>query len=110
MHTNQDLVERIETLVRELVEAHVKETRAAGLAAVTRGLGAPAARIKQPRKGTRTRSSNGRRSPEEVSALAESLYELVCSRPGEPMVLFATEFQKTARELRPDGRSRRREP
>ena len=99
MHTNQDLVERIETLVRELVEAHMKETQAAVLAAVTRGWGAPAARIKPPRKGTKTRSFKGRRSPEEVWALAESLYELVCSRPGEPMVTFATELQKTAREL-----------
>ena len=59
----------------------------------------PETRAKRPSRATKTRTSNGRRSPEEVSALAERLYELVCSRPGEPMVTFATELQKTAREL-----------
>jgi len=99
MNTNQDLGERIEKLVRELVEAHMKQTQAAVLAAVTRGFAAPAVRVKPPRKQTTPRSSNERRSPEEISALAEHLYELVCATPGEPMVSFATELGKNAREL-----------
>ena len=54
---------------------------------------------KPPRKGSKTRSFNGRRPAEELSALSERLYELVCSRPGEPMVSFATELGTTTREL-----------
>ena len=100
MTTNEALGERIQKLVGELVEAHMKETQAAVVAAVMRGFGAPATRVKPASsKGTKTRSFNGRRAPEEVSALAERLYELVCARPGEPMVSFATELGKTAREL-----------
>ena len=99
MNTNQVLGERIEKLIRELVEAHMKETQAAVLAAVMRGFGTPASRLKAPKEATKTRSFKGRRAPEEVSALAERLYELVCASPGEPMVTFATELGKTAREL-----------
>ena len=100
MNTNKDLGERIEKLVRELVEAHMKDTQATVLAAVTRGFGTPAASVRQPRASrTKTRSFNGRRSPEEVSAFAERLYELVCAKPGESMVTFSTEIGATAREL-----------
>lgn len=99
MNTNQDLGERIEKLVRELVEAHMKETQAVVLAAVTRGFAGSATQVKPSRKGRKARSFNGRRSPEEISALAERLYELVCARPGESMVSFATDLGKTSDEL-----------
>ena len=100
MSTNKDLGERIEKLVRELVEAHMKDTQAAVLAAVTRGFGTATTAVKQPRTTkAKARSFNGRRSPEEVSALAESLYELVRVKPGESMVTFAAELGARARDL-----------
>ena len=100
MNTNNVLGERVEKLVHELVEAHMKETQAAVLAAVTRGFDAPAASPKKPRTSTpKTRMSKERRSPEEISALAEELYELVRASAGGSMVTFATKLGKTAREL-----------
>ena len=98
MNTNKSLGERIENLVGELVEAHMNEMRTTVLAAVTRGFGAPETPVKQARAAKKKRSFN-RRSPEEVSVLAERLYELVCTKPGEPMVTFATELGASAREL-----------
>ena len=105
MSTNKDLGERIEKLVRELVEAHMKDTQAAVLAAVTRGFGTATTAVKQPRTTkAKARSFKGRRSPEEISALAQRLYELVRAKPGESMVTFATELGATARDLqRPMG-------
>ena len=100
MNTNKDLGERIEKLVRELVEAHMDETRATVLAAVTRSLGKSTASVRAvTATKERTRSYKGRRTPEEVSALAERLYESVCAKPGEAMLLFATELDASAGEL-----------
>jgi hypothetical protein len=101
MNDTRDIGEKIEGLVRELVEAHIEETRAAVVAAVTRAMGSSveskSSTTSSPKRAPR--KAGRRRPPQEVTALAESLYEQVCAKPGEPMVTFATELGATAREL-----------
>jgi hypothetical protein len=101
MNSNRDLGEKIEKLVRELVDAHIEEARAAVVAAVTRAMGTSTSPVsaKTSSKKQTPRKAGRRRPPEEVAALAESLYEQVCAKPGEPMVAFATDLGATVREL-----------
>lgn len=101
MNSNRNLGEKIEKLVRELVEAHMEETRAAAVAAVTRAMGSSTkpASLKGSSKKQAPRKAGRRRPPGEVAALAESLYDQVCAKPGQPMVAFAAELGATARQL-----------
>lgn len=101
MNSNRELGEKIEKLVRELVDAHIEETRAAVVAAVTRAMGTsakPMSARASSKKQTRRRAGQ-RRRPEKLAELAESLYEQVCAKPGEGMVAFASELDATPREL-----------
>jgi len=100
MKTNKDLGERIEKLVHDLVETHMQETRAAVLAAVARGFETPQLAATQPRAAkSKSRPFNGRRSGGQIAALAERLFELVCAKPGDSMVTFATELGVTSQQL-----------
>lgn len=101
MNSSRDLGEKIEKLVRELVHAHIEETRAAVLAAVTRAVGASAKAepVRAASKKQAPRKTGRRRAPHEVGALAETLYKQVCAKPGESMLVFAAELGATAREL-----------
>jgi hypothetical protein len=40
------------------------------------------------------------RAPEEVAALGERFYEAVCAKPGERMMVLASDVVASARELR----------
>lgn len=105
MNNNRELQDKVERLVRELVDAHIEETRAAVAAAVARALGASAMAMpanavkKKQQQQPQPRNAGRRRPPEEVAALAERLYAQVCAKPGEPMLAFATELGATPREL-----------
>ena len=100
-HSSHALSEQIEQLVRE----HIEATRRAAAAAVERAF-SPASASATVRARTRTdvtatvsRPSSRRRSPAELSSLAEQLHEAVCAQPGETMSVLATEIGKAAREL-----------
>lgn len=101
MNSSRDLGEKIEKVVRELMDAHIEDTRAAVMAAVTRAMGA--SRKPEPvsaaNKKHGARKTGRRRAPHEVETLAEKLYQQVCAKPGEPMLVFAAELGATAREL-----------
>ncbi len=89
--------------VEQLVAQYVAESRRAVREAVERALGTSTSprrpssattRPKSPRK-----SPERRRPPEEVAQISVRLLELVRSRPGESMVVFAGELEMGVRDL-----------
>jgi hypothetical protein len=100
MTTNHELAEQIEQLVRQ----HIEATRAAATAAVERGFALarqdggsrPSAATKP---GRRRAKSAPRRATEEVVALGERFYAVLCDRPGETMTMLAPHVGATPREL-----------
>ncbi len=103
MKTSRNLTEKIEELVRELAEEHMAQLQQVVMAAVVGALAGSTAGATAPKKSKRAkkaaRTSTGRRDPAELAALSERLYEAVCAKPGEAMVVFATQLRATVREL-----------
>ncbi|MEO7735998.1 MAG: winged helix-turn-helix domain-containing protein [Kofleriaceae bacterium] len=96
-HPSLSLSERIEELVRE----HLEATRRAAVAAVERAFASTPSTLRTRRDTPRTtsRASAGRRSPADLSALAERLHEAVCAHPGETMSVLAATLGARSREL-----------
>jgi hypothetical protein len=97
--SNRDLVQQIEQLVRE----HIDATRRAAAAAVERAFSSAT-----PSRPVRTRSNSSepskrvgsaRRSQADLAALADRLHELVCAQPGETMAVLAPQLGATSSEL-----------
>jgi hypothetical protein len=99
MTTNHDLAKQIEDLVRQ----HVDALRAAAAAAVMRAFVAEPrepARASAPEKSARPRTKVApRRAPEELVALGERFYAVLCRRPGEMMTALAPEVGVAPRVL-----------
>lgn len=98
MTTNHDLAKQIEDLVRQ----HVDALRTAAAAAVMRAFVAeprePARAA--PAKSTRQRAKAApRRAPEDLVALGERFYAVLCRRPGEMMTALAPEVGVAPRVL-----------
>jgi len=118
MTTSPDLAKQIEDLVRQ----HVDALRATAAAAVSRAFGAakaaPPAQVSAPAntstKPVRTRKQAApRRAPDELVALGERFYAVLCQRPGETMTTLAPQvgvaprvLQVAVARLRRDGRVR----
>lgn len=105
-------IEQLETQIEQLVAAHLAAVRAAAGAAVERAFGTPAApgpKAMRPRGS----SPNGRRTPEEIKALGDRLYEAVCADAGQTMTVLAprlgampSELQRPMTRLKRAGRVR----
>jgi hypothetical protein len=95
--SNQDLAERIERLVQEHITASRKSAQEALHRAFAAAYGPAPAR--DPRQVTKTSGSGKRRTPAEVEAVAERIYQTVCARPGETMTVLAVDLGASAREL-----------
>ena len=82
MNNKTDLAEKIEKLVREVVDAHMQETRAMVVSGVTRALEASAvtAPVKAAHRTVRSARKGRRRGQEEVAQLAEDLHRLVSGK------------------------------
>jgi hypothetical protein len=114
MTTNGDLVKQIEDLVRQ----HVDALRASAAAALARAFAAVppallATRASTSTKVVRTRKQAPRRAPDELVALGERFYAVLCQRPGETMTTLAPQvgvaprvLQVAVARLRRDGRLR----
>ena len=114
MTTHPDLAKQIEDLVRQ----HVDALRASAAAAVARAFAAApppvAARASTQTKPVRARKSAApRRAAEELVALGERFYTVLCQRPGETMTTLAPQvgvaprvLQVAVARLRRDGRVR----
>jgi hypothetical protein len=113
-----DFNQRLEQMLAE----HAAACRAAVSAAVERAfptnafsMPKPTRRSQRPGKrtpkaGTATRLAKplARRTPVEMTAVAERLYQTVCSKPGESKAVLAAELQMSAQELdRPMAHLRR---
>jgi hypothetical protein len=114
MTTYPDLSKQIEDLVRQ----HVDALRASAAAAVARAFAATpsplSARASTPPRPVRPRKTAApRRAPEELVALGERFYTVLCQRPGETMTTLAPQvgvaprvLQVAVARLRRDGRVR----
>lgn len=90
--TNNDLAEQIEHLIRQ----HVDALRTIAATAVTRGFAAAQphvpARASGPTQAVRPRKpAAARRSPDELIALGERFYAVLCRQPGETMTTLASQ-------------------
>lgn len=95
--SNQDLGKRIE----QLVDEHIAASRRAAREAIERAFSLAAHRapsVKSPRPAA-TGRMRIRRPPEEVAALGERLYQAVCAKPGEGMIVLAAQVGASVREL-----------
>jgi hypothetical protein len=98
MTTNHELAEQIEQLVRK----HIEATRCAAAAAVARAFVATAHEDDDTpaRKARRSRSGAApRRAAEELVALAEKFYAVLCRNPGETMTTLASQVGASPRAL-----------
>jgi len=99
MTTNHDLAEQIEQLVRN----HIETTRKAAATAVERAFSAtpPAGDRPVPQAARRKPRAKAapRRAVEEVLALAERFYAVLCRNPGETMATLAPQVGASARAL-----------
>jgi len=114
MTTHPDLAKQIEDLVRQ----HVDALRASAAAAVARAFAAvppplSARAIPQTRPVRPRKKAAPRRGPEELVALGERFYAVLCQRPGETMATLAPQvgvaprvLQVAVGRLRHDGRVR----
>lgn len=113
MTTNHDLAKQIEDLVRQ----HVDTLRASATAAVGRAFSTvphESTRASSQPKSVRTRKKQApRRSPEDLVALADRFYGVLCQCPGETMTTLAPQvgvaprvLQVAVARLRRDGRVR----
>lgn len=95
--SNEELGERIERLVQE----HIAASRAAAQDAVARAFAsaAPAPARARARQQVMPSTTGKRRTPAEMAALAEQLFQAVCAKPGETMMVLAADVGTSAREL-----------
>jgi hypothetical protein len=98
MTTNHELTEQIEQLVRK----HIEATRNAAAAAVARAFVATAHRADNaPARSVRPSRSGvaPRRAAEELVALGEQFYAVLCRNPGETMTTLAPQVGASPRAL-----------
>jgi len=100
MTMNHDLAKQIEDLVRQ----HVDTLRMAATAAVARAfataLPREVERTNAPKKPVRQRAKPApRRAPEELVALGERFYAVLCRQPGETMTTLAPQVGVAPRVL-----------
>jgi hypothetical protein len=100
MTTNLELAKQIEDLVRQ----HVDALRTTAAAAVARAFGVvpqPAStRASTQTKPVRARKKAApRRTPEELVALGERFYAVLCRNPGETMTTLAPQVDVAPRVL-----------
>jgi predicted Zn-dependent protease len=101
----------LELQIEELVGEHVAALRRTATSAVERAFARMAggkARSEQQRASSTVRVAGQRRAPEELTALSDRLYAVICAHPGATMVTLAAEMGATARELNRPARQLRR--
>jgi hypothetical protein len=91
----------LEMQIEALVRGHVAELRASAAAAVERAFAVTAASRNKAGRGAApaTRASGQRRPPQEMAAVAERLYAVVCAHPGAAMTTLAAALGTSPRAL-----------
>lgn len=98
---NTSKIGNLEIQIEELVRGHIAELRAGAAAAVERAFARAAAHGRRAGRAAASapRASGQRRPPQEMAALAERLYAVVCAHPGAAMTVLAAELSTRPREL-----------
>jgi hypothetical protein len=93
----EELGERIERLVQE----HIAASRRSAQVAVERAFTSAGGRPPIRRRAQRRASGSGgqRRTPAELTELAERFYQVVSAKPGETMSVLMADVGASAREL-----------
>jgi hypothetical protein len=91
----------LEIQIEELVRGHIAVLRASAAAAVARAF--ERAGVRGTRAGRVTASAakatQQRRPPQEMAALAERLYAVICAHPGAAMKTLAADLGASPRDL-----------
>tara|TARA_B100000965_G_scaffold180180_1_gene150327 strand:+ start:443 stop:838 length:396 start_codon:yes stop_codon:yes gene_type:complete len=100
--TTESLAQKIETEVERLVREHLAVCEAAAETAVRSAFRRVSRTTSKPTRSEakRPRTPSRRRSPEEIAALGERLYEAICRHPGETMAVIAPVVGASPGELR----------
>ncbi len=100
MTTNHELAKQIEDLVRQHVDA-LRTTAAAAVARAFAVVPPPmSTRVSTQTKPVRARKKAAlRRTPEELVALGERFYAVLCRHPGETMTTLAPQVDVAPRVL-----------
>ena len=96
-----DLAQGIEHLVRDYISTIRIAAQGAierAVAASVGGSSAPSGKKQQPSAASAAREGT-RRPSDEIGALSERFYEVLCRSPGEKMVVLAPMIGATARDL-----------
>jgi len=107
--TTKSLEQKIESAVEQLVRDHLAACEAAAAVAVRAAFERAS---KAPSKSSRHRSARApapRRSPEEMAAIQERLYEAIRRHPGETMAVIAPAVGAPPRALNRPATTLRRE-
>ena len=91
-------IKDLEYEIERLVQSHIAACHQAALTAVGRAFGSASVKPRGRRKST-GRTSTSRRTPAEMEAVREQLYEMVCAHPGETMTTLATLLDSRVRAL-----------
>ena len=91
-------IDQLEREIERLVREHVTACHHAASAALERAFGTTATG-RRPRAQSSRRSPECRRTPTEIAALGEQLYEAICADPGETMTVLAPRVGVRPREL-----------
>ena len=100
--TTESLAQKIETEVERLGREHLAGCEAAAETAVRSAFRRVSRSTSKPTRSEakRPRPPSRRRSPEEIAALGERLYEAICRHPGETMAVIAPVVGASPGELR----------
>jgi hypothetical protein len=89
--------------IEQLLQQHLRACQREVAAAVERTFRTAAVTATEPKSKAKpvkpTRESSARRTPAQVHALGERFYELLSTKPGSTMAVYATELGVTPREL-----------
>jgi DNA gyrase/topoisomerase IV subunit B len=97
--TTKSLEQKIQAAVEQLVREHLAACEAAASVAVRAAFERASQPASKPSPKKSTRALARRRSPEELTALQERLYEAVRRHPGETMAVIGPVVGATAQEL-----------
>ena len=97
--SNDELCRGIERLIQQHLRACQQEV-AAAVARTFRTATVTTTEPKTKAKAAKPRRESGsRRTPEQVHALGERFYELLCTKPGSAMTVYSAELGVAPREL-----------
>jgi len=89
--------------IERLVQQHLRACQQEVAAVVARTFRASAVTTTEPKSKAKVakprRESGPRRTPEQIQALGERFYELLCTKPGFAMTVYCTELGVTPRDL-----------